>query len=259
MTSNEPESPGGWVVDLRNPDALQRALESAGGMPPRKGRRRKDPTPTAATRPSAVGAPRRMTSPTVAPVGTSRFRIGEEVVDGDPDGDDGAVRTTSGALPSRSAATASASGASQIGDDSSGDDDAPSGRHGDESLIAQAHLPVSLEQQRRRRQWAFGGTAAVAVVACALLIKGLSGSSGGNDNASLPDITGGDRTGVGRRRHPPRRPRRRPPARRPPSARRSIRSPSSPPSATHPPNTASTSTATSCCRAPCRRRAKAPR
>ncbi len=120
---------------------------------------------------------------------TSRLRIGEELVDGDPDGD-GQRGQDHERLPALTKCRHGVgSGTSQTGEDNFGDDDAPSGRRGDESMIAQAHLPVSLEQQRRRRQWAFGGTAAVAVVACALLIKGLSGSSGGNDNASLPDIT----------------------------------------------------------------------
>ena len=200
-----------------------RALESAGGMPPRKGRRRKDPTPTAATRPSAAEhtAPDDLADPSGEPLPD-----GDDVVDGDPDVDGGAVRTTSGGLPSRSAATASASGASQIGDDGSSDDDAHSGRRGDQSMIAEARLPVSLEQQRRRRQWAFGGTAAVAVVACALLIKGLSGSSGGSDNASLPDITVRTAPGSVATQITSAATATSSGAPRPPSARRSIRSPS---------------------------------
>jgi outer membrane protein OmpA-like peptidoglycan-associated protein len=203
MTPNEPESPGGWVVDLRDADALQRALESAGGMPPKKGRRRKDPTPTSTPRPTPPGDP-------ADPVAADDEESAEEVegdaivtdrVPGEPGGpddpsdddatDDGALRTASGDLPRRAGTSVGGTTASAgaLPDDGDTDDTPPPVRRGDESLIAQAQLPVSLEQQRRRRQWAIGGTAAVAVVACALLINGLRGSGGDDDtfsNVTLP-------------------------------------------------------------------------
>src|SRR4051812_49072745 len=183
MTANEPESPGGWVVDLRNPEALQRALEAAGGMPPRKGRKRKDQTPKGAARPALPATDAGDLSDDDLSEGAARGdgRSGGELSDeGDAfEGDDtdadepGDIRTTTADLPRRASAPNLGTMGSALADDGADRDDVRPLRRGDEALIAQAHVPASLGQQRRRRQWAIGGTTAVAVVACVLLVNGL--------------------------------------------------------------------------------------